>query len=167
MLRKLFFALFAFTIYIGANAQEVESNPYGFMLNTLLDHSVPEVSVDEIPQNKEVILLDAREVNEFWISKIATARWVGYDDFSLDRVQDIPKDKKIVVYCSVGYRSEKVAEKLLKAGFNNVSNLYGGIFEWVNQGRIVFDSLEKKTSNVHAYNRAWGVWLKKGNKIYR
>jgi rhodanese-related sulfurtransferase len=34
----------------------------------------------------------------------------------------------------VGYRSEKVTEKLQKAGFTQVSNLYGGIFEWVNQG---------------------------------
>ncbi len=167
MLRKVFILIFL-SLSIGSHleAQEVKSGTYDYMLSTLLDHSVPEVSVSEV-KDQETILLDARESNEFWVSKIARARWVGYDDFSIDRVKDIPKDQKIIVYCSVGYRSEKIAEKLLKAGYSNVSNLYGGIFEWVNQGKDILDSLERKTFNVHAYNRAWGVWLNKGNKIYR
>lgn len=50
-------------------------------------------------------------------------------------------------------------------GFKNVSNLYGGIFEWVNQAHeIVNDS--GKTDSVHAYNRFWGMWLQKGKKVY-
>ena len=48
------------------------------------------------------------------------------------KVEDIARESTIVVYCSVGYRSEKIAEELDKLGFTNVSNLYGGIFEWIN-----------------------------------
>jgi len=33
------------------------------------------------------------------------------------------------VYCSLGIRSEVIAKKLKKAGYTNVFNLYGGIFE--------------------------------------
>ena len=47
------------------------------------------------------------------------------------------------MYCSIGKRSEKVTQKLKKAGYNNVSNLYGGIFEWVNQGNEVVDTNNK------------------------
>jgi len=137
------------------------------MLNTLLSHSVPEVSVDEVDSSKSVVWLDARERNEFEVSQIDEAKWVGYDDFSLDRVEEIPKDQEIIVYCSVGYRSEKVAEQLMEAGFSNVSNLYGGIFEWKNQGQEVVDSTRTVTERVHAYSKIWGVWLKKGEKVYK
>jgi hypothetical protein len=71
-----------------------------------------------------------------------------------------------VVYCTVGVRSEKVGEKLKAAGYQNVRNLYGSIFEWVNQGNPVVDNQGKPTQQVHAYSRVWGVWLNKGEKIY-
>jgi 3-mercaptopyruvate sulfurtransferase SseA len=71
------------------------------------------------------------------------------------------------VYCSVGYRSEKVSEQLRQAGYQTVYNLYGGIFEWKNQGHPVVNAEGEPTERVHAYNRSWGVWLKKGDKVYR
>ena len=66
------------------------------------------------------------------------------------------------MYCSVGYRSEKVSEKLIKAG----SNMYGSIFEWVNQGRPVYDSDGVPTDRVHAFDETWGAWLLKGEKVF-
>lgn len=145
--------------------QNVGSKSYERMLDKLLDHTVPEVSVDSIVTSSP-ILLDARETNEYAVSGIENAKWVGYNDFSLERMKDISKNEEIVVYCSVGYRSEKIAEKLRSAGYSNVSNLYGGIFEWMNQGHSVVDSTGNKTERVHAFNRIWGVWLKKGKKVY-
>ena len=137
------------------------------MLKTLLSHTVPERSVSEVADTNTITWLDARERGEYDVSKIAEAQWVGYDDFNLDRVDAVSKDAEIVVYCSVGYRSEKVAEQLKEAGFTNVSNLYGGIFEWKNQGRAVVDSTESVTERVHAYSRTWGIWLKEGEKVYK
>jgi len=58
-----------------------------------------------------------------------------------------------------------VSEKLLSAGYQHVSNLYGGIFEWVNQGNPLYNE-NGPTSKVHAYSRTWGVWLNKGEKVY-
>jgi len=55
---------------------------------------------------------------------------------------------------------------LEQAGFANVSNLYGGIFEWVNQGNPIVNEKGKVTETIHAYNEAWGVWLTKGVKVY-
>lgn len=144
----------------------VEKGSYGTMLNTLLSHTVPEVSVTEVSQEGEVVFLDAREVEEFEVSHIEGAHFVGYDNFDMDAVADIPKDKQLVVYCSVGYRSEKVSEELIRAGYTNVSNMYGGIFEWKNAGLPVVDSENETTEKVHAFNRTWGIWLRKGKKVY-
>ena len=74
-------------------------------------------------------------------------------------VKDIPRDKKIVVYCSIGYRSEKIATRMIQAGFRNVSNLYGSIFEWANAGYEFRDLNGKPTKNVHTYNRKWSKWV--------
>ncbi|MBL7826857.1 MAG: rhodanese-like domain-containing protein [Saprospiraceae bacterium] len=151
------------------NIVSAQGKAFQAMLKTLLAHTVPEIDVmtTQALQSKNAFLLDARAAREFEVSHLEHARLVGYDDFSLDRVADIPKDSVIVVYCSVGYRSEKVAEKLIAAGYTRVSNLYGGIFQWVNEEKAVVDKSGQPTEKVHAYNRTWGVWLQKGKKVYR
>lgn len=145
---------------------QVQSSAYDLTLKTLLSHSVPEVSVLQVKEMKNVLLLDAREWNEYRVSHIENAKYVGYDHFQLETLKSIDKKQKLVVYCSVGYRSEKISEKLKQAGFADVSNLYGGIFEWVNQSNPVVDSKGKMTDNIHAYSKTWGVWLNKGVKVY-
>ena len=131
---KRILAIFILVASFGCtSAQEkpaVGSSAYDLMLQGLLDRDVSEVSVEQLGETApKYLLLDAREKNEFQVSHMKDARWVGYDDFNLDRVSDIPKDSAIVVYCSVGYRSEKVTQQMRDAGFTNVHNLYGGIFE--------------------------------------
>lgn len=145
---------------------EVRSTAFQIMLDTLLSHSVPEISVHEVKKDNKVVWLDARQKQEYQVSKIEDARWVGYDNFSMDSVEDIPKNAKIIVYCSVGYRSEKVSEKLILAGYTHVSNLFGGIFEWKNQGKTVVDRANMETDKVHGFGRIWGIWLTKGEAIY-
>jgi rhodanese-related sulfurtransferase len=162
------FALILLMFPFAACAQsKVESNAYQIMLNTLLSHTVKEISVsDPTIHSQTFTFLDAREKAEFEVSHIKNAIWVGYDDFDLKRVQNIDRKMPIIVYCSVGYRSEKVAEKLTKAGFTNVHNLFGGIFEWKNQDNSVVNLKGIMTENIHAYNKTWGVWLQKGHKLY-
>ena len=145
---------------------QTTSKTYKALLETLYSKSVPLVSCEELKKMPNVVLLDTRERSEFDVSHLPNARWVGYDDFDLSRVRDIPKNANIVTYCSVGYRSEKVGDKLLAAGYKSVHNLYGSLFEWVNQGNPVVDKSGKPTPRVHAYSRAWGIWLRKGEKVY-
>lgn len=172
MLKKLILAIICCcSVAFGCNAQNKVKNPsYGLMLKTLLSHSVEETTVDDLEEleKNNIILLDAREKREFEVSHMNNAQWVGYNDFSPKRVKDIPKDAKVIVYCSVGYRSEKVSEQLLDLGYTDVSNLYGGLFEWVNQGNEVVTE-DSTTEKVHAYDKLWGIWVdtEKDNKIYR
>jgi rhodanese-related sulfurtransferase len=142
-------------------------------LNKLLKkynkESIPYISVEALKAEKiDLILLDSREEKEYQTSHIKNAIYVGYDFFNIDSIQQkLPsKDSKIVVYCSVGIRSEDIAEKLKKSGYNNIYNLYGGIFEWKNTHFKVYNSEEKETDSVHTFSKEWSKWLKKGTKVY-
>ncbi|MBK9733682.1 MAG: rhodanese-like domain-containing protein [Saprospiraceae bacterium] len=125
-----------------------------------LSYSAPVISVSEAFKNQsEYLFLDARELNEYQISHIPDARFVGYDDFNLQNLADLPKDRRIIVYCSIGYRSEKIATKLKKQGYKYVYNLYGSIFEWVNMGYDVDDKNGQPVKKIHTYNKKWGQWV--------
>ena len=139
-------------------------------VNSLLDRSVPLISSqqlsDSLEAGEEIILLDTRGEDEYAVSHLRGARFIDYDDFSIDMVSNLKKDSPIVIYCSVGYRSEKIGEKLLEAGYTKVFNLYGGIFGWKNSGRKVVNADGLATDSVHTYNESWSKWLVKGVKVY-
>jgi len=126
--------------------------------------------VNDLKDNLDnVFLLDSRESKEFKISHLNNAVCIGYDHFDLNKtLEKLPKDKdaKIVVYCSLGIRSEDIAEKIKTAGYTNVFNLYGGIFEWKNNDNNLVNPNNQATDEVHAFNKDWGKWLKKGTKVY-
>ena len=146
------------------NAQETLTE----LLKRHNSETVPYISVQELAMPKtEAVLLDARETAEYEVSHIKDAIHIGYNDFNLEETTQQLNDKQqtIIVYCSLGIRSEDIAEQLQKAGYTNVYNLFGGIFEWKNNDFSVYDS-EGETDNVHAFSKAWSKWLLKGNKIY-
>jgi rhodanese-related sulfurtransferase len=146
----------------------IESLPYRTLLRGLLDHSVQELPVASLAANyrQYPYLLDARAPQEFAISHLKGALPVGYENFALSSLDSLDRNKPVVVYCSVGYRSEKIAEKLNAAGFKEVYNLYGGIFEWLNQGQPIYNPQGQPTLKVHGYSRSWGFWLNRGQVVY-
>jgi rhodanese-related sulfurtransferase len=161
--------LFLFVLLFTLPAQGQKS--LDILLKTSNKESVPYISVAELNSLlavQDVLILDAREHEEFDVSHIASAKYVGFNDFSSEKISAAITDKNspIVVYCSLGIRSEDIGEKLLEQGFTDVKNLYGGIFEWKNQGYTVIDSQGNETENVHAFSKFWSRWLKNGNKIY-
>jgi len=131
--------------------------------------SVPYISVTEMQNFQNQVILDAREWEEYQVSHIKDAVWVGYNEFNLaEVVKNIPdKNLNIVVYCSIGVRSENIGEELLESGYINTKNLYGGIFEWTNQGYPVYNMEGEKTKKVHAYGKLWGKYLTKAEKVYQ
>ncbi len=145
---------------------QVQSKAFKAVIESMLNKSVPTVSCEELKKMNNIVVLDTRAKAEYDVSHLLNARWIGYDEFNLDRMKNISKDTPIVVYCSIGVRSEKIGEKLQKAGYTNVKNLYGSIFEWVNQGNPIYDKKEKPTNKIHGYSRAWGVWVNKGERVY-
>jgi len=141
------------------NSGKTESAAYNALLELMLSDSVPVISVAELSSAKDsVTILDTRDSKEYSVSRIPGAIYVGFDTFDIDEVNHLSKNKPVVVYCSVGYRSEKIGEKLLDAGFDDVKNLYGGIFEWVNQNQTVVDD-DGPTQRIHPYSMLWSMWI--------
>lgn len=167
-MKRLMLMISVFGLAIFAFGQKPSA--YDDYLKEMYKNTIELISVDELLTEKNVsnnfVLLDTRELNEFNVSHIEGARYIGYNNFSIEKVDDIPKDSDIVVYCSLGVRSEQIGEQLKAAGYNNVKNLYGGIFEWVYQDQLVVDKKGNPTDKVHAYDENWSKWLLKGEKVY-
>lgn len=147
------------------NAQETLSE----LLKQYNTETIPYISVEALNQIKSsVIILDTREATEYKVSHLKDAKHVGHDFFSIDSIQQkLPhKASTIVVYCSLGIRSETIAHHLKKAGYTNVKNLYGGIFEWKNNDLPIYNMNNKETDSIHAFSEAWSKWLKKGIQVY-
>jgi len=85
----------------------------------------------KIDAREEFLLLDVREPNESEIACIPGATLIGVNELA-DRLAEIEpwRDREIVVHCKTGGRSLRACGILLKSGFSNVKNLYGGIDEW-------------------------------------
>ncbi len=134
-------------------------------------NTIPYISAQQLFNLKgSYILLDAREFKEFNVSHIKNGIFVGYNDFNLKKTINsiLPnkKDTKIIVYCSLGIRSEDIGEQLLKSGYTNIYNLHGGIFDWKNNGYPILNKYNQPTEKIHAFNKEWSIWLKKGIKVY-
>ena len=103
-------------------------------------------------------LLDVREPEEYAVSHLPMALRIDPDAHAGDLPKDIGKDAPIVVYCAVGYRSAALAQRLQTAGFTNVRNLDGSIFQWANEGRVVLRN-GRVVREVHPYDSKWGCLL--------
>ena len=113
-----------------------------------------------ISDTTKPVLLDARALKEFKTSHLHDAKFAGSEKEVLKAIQDLNHGHPIVVYCSVGYRSSKLAAQLKDRGFKDVYNLEGSIFQWANEGRPVY-SKGVEVKQVHPFDREWGKLLKK------
>ncbi len=90
----------------------------------------PEDAAQKLKERpEEYTLLDVREPDEREVAAIEPSIHVPMNDVPR-RLAEIPKDKKLIVYCHHGSRSMMVAGYLQGAGYASVSNLDGGIDAW-------------------------------------
>lgn len=160
-------SLFIIIVLLAGSVQA--QSDFDKMLKKYYKYTVPLIQPsllkEKLDQGTKVVLLDTREKGEFETSHIGDARNVGFDNFSLQTIDDIKKDDVVVVYCTIGARSESIGEQLKKNGYTNVYNLYGGIINWVNAGYSISKD-STPTEDVHVYSKDWGKWLKKGTAVY-
>ena len=164
---KLRGIIFSLIFFIGTSG--FTQNALDDLLKKYNSGDVPYTSVEQLRMdqlNEEVIILDARESIEYETSHLKDSKFIGSNNLDLSILDSIYRDKQIVVYCSVGIRSEKIARKVRNLGFEDVKNLYGGIFEWKNTGYPVYDENGKETDKIHTYSKNWSKYLKNGEKIY-
>jgi len=138
----------------------VENSAFDKKISKSISFTVPVISPEQLKEMPEnTLILDTRAQEEYDVSHIPAAQFADYKDFDKNQWSRMDKDRPVVVYCSIGYRSEKIGEQFQKMGFTKVYNLYGSIFEWVNQGNEVVDKEGVPTDKVHTYNRNWSQWV--------
>ncbi|MFK8055428.1 MAG: rhodanese-like domain-containing protein [Saprospiraceae bacterium] len=128
-------------------------------LTSLLRYDVPLIGADSLAGLKDIAIFDTRKQKEYSVSHIPGAIQLSPKQAIPSWILERDRDKTIVLYCSVGYRSENVARKLQQQGFTNVYNLYGSIFDWVEKGYPLEDAKGDSTLRVHTYNQRWGKLL--------
>ncbi|MBD2448440.1 rhodanese-like domain-containing protein [Nostoc sp. FACHB-152] len=109
---------------------------------------------------QQPFVLDARSPAEYAVSHIKTSVRIDPVVPDITALSTVSKNTPIIVYCSVGYRSAKVAQQLDREGFIQIFNLSGGIFQWANEERPMFKDNEHSSQLVHPYNAIWGNFLK-------
>lgn len=149
----LFMTLFSF-LSIG------QSKDFKKVIDDYLTFQADTIHIQGLSSLQNAVLVDCRAKEEYDVSRIPGA--IFFEDFDWRNYDG----KTIVVYCSIGKRSEDYSIDLNKQGAKNVFNLYGGIFEWVNQDNKVVDSSNQETEKVHTYSKKWSKWLIKGKAIY-
>ncbi|MDO9518039.1 MAG: rhodanese-like domain-containing protein [Methanosarcinaceae archaeon] len=105
------------------------SNDESDTLNGFTDISIEQAK--QMIDNNEVFLLDVRTQEEFDAGYIEGA--ILIPDYELaSRLDEVPEDAKILVYCRSGRRSVTASNILIDAGYPDVYNMLGGINEWNN-----------------------------------
>ena len=163
--------LFLIAVYISFSmpfvwAQEIDAD-YQKMIER--KYNFPTISPDSLEialERSNFVVLDTREEEEYSVSHIPGALYFGYQDPNYELLNNIDTTQTLIVYCSIGVRSENIGKALKKRGFNNVYNLYGGIFLWADQFRMMEKENGIKTEKVHGYNKYWGRWIKKATVVY-
>jgi rhodanese-related sulfurtransferase len=167
---KLFLVLFVIPTLIGGVVMLVAGRPLVFeILQRGTSYKFPDVDWivtrdlarwREDPARPQPVVLDARSEPEFDVSHLRAARRIDPYRPSLEPLAGLPKETPIVVYSSAGYRGARVASWLREQGYRNVQNLGSSLFQWVNEGKPIFQG-ERPVQVVHPYDGYWG-WLLEG-----
>ena len=84
---------------------------------------------EKFKSKQEFLLLDVRNDQEVMVSKINDSIHIPMNQIP-SRLNEIDKNKEIIVQCKSGKRSAKVCEFLTQNGYSDVKNLTGGILAW-------------------------------------
>lgn len=97
----------------------------GYVAENILLKRVNIITWRQLQQAQDGIILDVRTPDEFSLGAIPGAVNIPIDGIR-DRLNEIPQDKNIYIYCAVGLRGYLASRVLMQHGFNNVFNLSGG-----------------------------------------
>jgi sulfur-carrier protein adenylyltransferase/sulfurtransferase len=98
-------------------------------------NGIPQITVKELKQRMDagddVFVLDVREPYEYQIANLG-AKLIPQNDVP-KRLDEIDRQREIVVHCRSGQRSQRIAEYLAQQGYPKVKNLAGGILAWADE----------------------------------
>lgn len=109
----------------------------GILLATTAAAALQNISATEmqrmVKQNPDIYLLDVRTLSEYTQKRIKGAHLIPIDQVQR-RINEIPSNRPVIVYCETGMRSAQVARYLDSLGYQRVANLSQGIMGWQVRG---------------------------------
>jgi rhodanese-related sulfurtransferase/predicted heme/steroid binding protein len=91
---------------------------------------------EQLAQRDDVIVVDVRRREEYDKGHVPGAIHIEYDN--IQALQNLPKDKEIVTYCTLStWRAPYAAYSLFKSNHANVTLLTGGISYWKQAGEVL------------------------------
>ncbi len=106
----------------------------------------------DLARRPAVLFVDVRPPEERSISMILGA--VAEEQF-LNNLEQY-KDHIIIGYCTISYRSGKLAHELMTKKGITMYNLRGGLLAWVHDGGKIVDP-KGETKRIHVYGRKWNL----------
>jgi hydroxyacylglutathione hydrolase len=104
----------------------------GLPVGTLTNVSVQELA-HRIAHEPDLVVVDVREPAEWSDGHIRGARHVPMRQVA-ERLDDIPRDRRVALTCAGGVRSSLVGSLLLARGFTDLLNVSGGMTGWAQAG---------------------------------
>lgn len=111
----------------------------------------PREAMRLLARKEKVVLVDVRSPEEQQVSMLPGA--ITREEFL--RHLDHYRDHVIIGYCTISYRSGKLAQDLRKQGIPML-NLQGGLLAWLHEGGQVY-SQGVETRQVHVYGKKWDL----------
>jgi len=127
---------------------------------------VAQLSTDKLSQwlqggrQTPILLVDVRAPEEFAVSHLQGAVNLRKTAQIMQTTAE-RKATTTILYCSVGFRSSRIAHRMTQQGARDVFNLEGSIFQWANERRPIFQG-ETIVQQVHPYGRRWAGLLEPG-----
>jgi len=113
---------------VGTQAVRASGLPVG----TLTNVSVQELA-HRIAHEPDLVVVDVREPVEWSDGHIRGARHIPMRQVT-ERLDEIPRDRRVAVTCAGGVRSSLVGSLLLARGFTDLLNVWGGMTGWAQAG---------------------------------
>jgi len=87
--------------------------------------------VEMTNNSNDIVVIDCRTKSEIEQQSLEFQIHVDlYDQSTHYVLNDLDIEKKYIIYCRSGARSQYLGEYLVQSGFKNVFNLEGGILNW-------------------------------------
>lgn len=147
---------------VGVLLLMLQSSRFGLpVVNTIVRlqfPQTPQITPDQLSiwlndtNRIQPLLLDVRTEEEFVVSHLPDATRVDPNATMAELENLIATSRPLVAYCSVGYRSSAMADRIRQAGGTNVFNLEGSIFSWANSGYPLNAPSSPTGAQVHPYN---------------
>lgn len=122
-MKKILIVLLTVVLFLGGCASDIEEDKVQY-------NKITAEEAKKIMDTEEVIILDVRTPEEYKEEHIEGALLIPDYELENSAASELPdKDKKILVYCRSGNRSESAAKVLIEMGYTKVYD-FGGIMNW-------------------------------------